>query len=102
MENVTEMTMNVVYSAIEELNEQFPEENRLEKTPETILLGDAGRLDSVGFVNLIALVEERCEEALGLFISITDGFGNLDANPSTTVGDLVDYLCRVIKEEMAK
>src|SRR5215470_7607692 len=102
MENATEMTRSVVYGAIEELNEQFADENRLEKLPGTILLGDAGRLDSLGFVNLIALVEERCEEAFGLSISITESLGNGDSNPLTTVGDLVNYVCNMVKEGMAK
>jgi hypothetical protein len=43
MERIT----SVVYDAIDELNEQFAEENRLEKAPATVLLGNAGRLDSV-------------------------------------------------------
>ena len=102
MESATEMSLSVVHSAIDELNEQFAEENRLEKTPEAILLGDAGRLDSLGFVNLIALVEERCEEAFGVSISITDSLGNWDADRLMTVGDLVDYVCHVVKQEMAK
>ena len=102
MESATEMSLSVVHSAIDELNEQFAEENRLEKTPEAILLGDAGRLDSLGFVNLIALVEERCEGAFGVSMSITESLGAWDANSLRTVGDLVDYVCHVVKEEMAK
>jgi len=102
MESATERTLSVVHSAIDELNEQFAEENRLEKTAEAILLGDAGRLDSLGFVNLIALVEERCEEAFGVSISITDSLRSWDADRLMTVGDLVDYVCHVVKQEMAK
>jgi len=102
MESATEMAISVVHSAIDELNQQFAEENRLEKTPEAILLGDAGRLDSLGFVNLIALVEERCEESFGVPISITDSLGTWDADRLMTVGDLVDYVCHVVKQEMAK
>jgi|SRR5215470_4131649 len=100
MKNTRERIRSLVYAAIDELNEQYADEDRLEKTPETILLGNAGQLDSVGFVNLMVLVEERCQDAFGLSISISDSLGTWDANPLTTVGEFVDYLCHVVKEEM--
>ena len=92
---------SVVYDAIDELNEQFAEENKLEKTSETALLGNAGRLDSVGFVNLIVLVEEKCQDEFGVPISLTDDLGTDDDNALKTVGSFIDYLCHVVKEEVS-
>jgi len=102
MTDTTERITSVVYDAIDELNEQFAEENRLEKTFETALLGSTGRLDSVGFVNLIVLVEEKCQDEFGLSISLTDDLGTGDDNPLKTVGSFIDYLCRVVEEEISK
>ena len=101
MSDTMERITSVVYDAIDELNEQFAEENRLEKAPETALLGNAGQLDSVGFVNLIVLVEEKCQDEFGVPISLTDDLGTEDDNALKTVGSFIDYLCRVVEEEVS-
>src|SRR5947209_8388070 len=101
MTDTTERVTSVVYGAIDELNEQFAEENRLEKAPETTLFGSAGRLDSVGFVNLIVLVEEKCQDEFGVSISLTDDLGTEDDNSLKTVGSFIDHLCRLVEEEIS-
>src|SRR5947209_14078125 len=101
MSDTMERITSVVYDAIDELNEQFAEENRLEKIPETALLGNAGRLDSVGFVNLIVLVEEKCQDEFGMPISFTDDLGTEDDNSLKTVGSFINYLCRLVEEEVS-
>ena len=101
MSDTMERITSVVYDAIDELNEQLAEENRLEKVPEAALLGGAGRLDSVGFVNLIVLVEEKCQDEFGVPISLTDDLGTEDDNSLKTVRSFIDYLCRVVEEEVS-
>src|SRR5215468_8886935 len=101
MSDTIERMTRVVYEAIDELNEQFAEENWLEKAPETPLIGHAGRLDSAGFVNLIVLVEEKCQDEFGVSISLTDDFGTEDDNILKTVGSFIDYLCRVVEKEVS-
>ncbi len=101
MSDMMERITSLVYDAIDELNEQFAEENRLEKTPETALLGNTGRLDSVGFVNLIVLVEEKCQGEFGVPILLTDDLGTEDDNALKTVGSFINYLYRVVEEEVS-
>ena len=61
-----------IEKALEELNQQLPPEAQLEVSPDAILLGPDGRLDSLGLVNLILLIEERMARELSVEISLTD------------------------------
>src|SRR3972149_2474124 len=61
-----------IEKALEELNQQLPPEAQLEVSPDAILLGPDGRLDSLSLVNLILLIEERIASELGAVIMLTD------------------------------
>jgi hypothetical protein len=83
----------VVYAAIDDLNEQFANEQKLAKALDTVLLGKGSRLDSVGFINLLVLLEEKCQEQCQINISLTDGFEMAgDANPFRTVESLIVFV----------
>jgi len=102
MTETTERVTSIVYAAIDELNEQLAEENRVAKALETALLGSAGRLDSIGFVNLIVLVEEKCQDEFGVCISFLDTLATREDNPLRTVGSFIDYMCGVVEEEVSR
>jgi len=101
MSDTKERITRIVYHVIDELNEQYAEENQLEKTLETPLLDDAGRLDSVGMVNLIALVEEESGEEFGVHISLTDGLEAEGDSALKAVGSFIDYVCRVVERKVS-
>jgi acyl carrier protein len=93
METSREQILGLLYESIDELNEQLDQGQRLSKSPETPLLGDGGGLDSLGFVNLVALVEEKCCERLGATLVLTEGGSIPDArNPFETVGTLAAHI----------
>jgi acyl carrier protein len=83
----------LVFNAISEINEQLPREGHLVSKLETILIGPASPLDSLGLVNLIVTVEQDAEikwgVALMLFDAMSAGVGE---TPFNTVGTLVDYI----------
>jgi acyl carrier protein len=64
--------IDIIYAAIDDLNEQLPAGRKLEKTPETVLLGTGGTIDSVGFINLIVLLEEKCQDNFGVAVTLTE------------------------------
>jgi acyl carrier protein len=88
----------VVYAAIDALNEQLTQDQKLAKAPGTRLLGKGGVLDSVGFVNLIVLLEEKCHEHCGVSLSLTDVLSG-DDQPFTSIEDLIGYLERRLAAE---
>ena len=89
-----------IYAAIDEVNEQFPEVQNLEKSLETVLLGSSGKLESVNLVNLLVAIEENIEEAFGIPISITDERAVSEKNsPFRTVETLCNFMLNLLDEK---
>lgn len=85
--------LRAVFLAIDELNLQLPQEERLLKETGTVLLGESGSLDSLGVVSLIVLTEEKLQDEVGKPVSLepeellSEGGGQL-----STIGHFVDYI----------
>ena len=64
--------LQLVYDAIDIVNETLEPEQRLTHTPDTVLLGEGGNLDSLGFVNFAVTVEEGLERDFGQNVSVME------------------------------
>jgi acyl carrier protein len=78
MKPTKEELPDIIYRSLDEVNEQLPNDQRIQKSPDTILVGRGGGLDSLGFVNFIALVEEKCAHKCGISLSLVDTFSHED------------------------
>lgn len=88
-----EKILHLIYRCIDEMNEQLPEESRLVKDPATVLVGGQGGLDSLGFVSLIGLIEEKCEEEFLATLALADAAVTAEGDGAfETVGDLVKVI----------
>jgi len=91
--------LNVIYQAIDDVNQQLPKDRRLTKSPGADLYSPSSPLDSLGAVNLILAVEERIEEEFGVAVNIADRVvSNRDNNPFRSVSTLSDYLESILQE----
>lgn len=90
----------VVFAALDELNELRPADDKLPKTLETALVGDLGRLDSLAFVNLIVILEQRLEKVVQMPLTLLDD-EQLDLSGShfNTVEDLIAHLEALLSRE---
>jgi acyl carrier protein len=88
--------LSAVFKAIDDTNELLGSENQLDKSREAALVGPDAVLDSMAFINLLAAVEERLEEALGTTICFADTDGGIDIQAFRTVGALADYISRTL------
>ena len=61
-----------IFRAIEDINLQLPEGQRLEKSLGTMLYGREGALDSLGLVNLIVAVEQHLLDDFKLTVKLDD------------------------------
>jgi acyl carrier protein len=87
-----EKVLQAIYGAVDELNDTLPAERKLAKTPETVLFGKGGKLDSLGLVNLIVATEQRIEEAFGVAVTLADERAmSQQHSPFRTIGSLADY-----------
>ena len=64
--------LGIIYECIGEVNEQLPNDAQIQKSADAALVGRAGGLDSLGFVNFIALIEEKCAYKYGIDLSLMD------------------------------
>jgi acyl carrier protein len=82
-----------IYNALEEVNQLLSRDLRLNKSPDTVIIGENGKLDSLGLVNLIVATEARVQEEFGITINLADANIMSSVNsPLNTVGQLIDYV----------
>jgi acyl carrier protein len=86
----------IVDHAIDEVNELLPPGQQMPKDPDTVLLGQGGKLDSMGFVNLLVALEAELETQLGLKAVLADEAMN-NGEELRTVGDLHELLMEIIQ-----
>lgn len=90
-----------VFSVLDELNEQLPAGQQLAKSDTTVLVGQQGVLDSLGLVNLIALLEQRVESDFHTSISLIDEDLMSDASSHfADVATLTQYLASVLLDRV--
>ena len=82
-----EQVRSTVFRVLDELNEQRAPHEQLPKDDSVPLVGLDGYLDSLGLVNLIALLEEKVEQEFGMSLNLIDGLG--DGSGFASVGELV-------------
>lgn len=72
MKPTKEELIDIIYQSLDEVNEQLPSGQQIQKSLDATLIGGVGGLDSLGFVNFLALVEEKCAHNYGIGLSLTD------------------------------
>ena len=96
---MNERVLQVLYRAVDRVNEQLPDERQLDKTPQTILFGKNGRLDSLGLVSFIVEVEQELEDEFGVGITLADERAMSQKNsPFLTLQTLEEYISLVLRD----
>lgn len=94
--------VEAVYRAIDRVNEQLPKDCEIAKAPDTVLYSKSGKLDSLGFVNLVLATEESVEDSFGVVVSIADKVAvSQEENPFRTVESLVRYIGGLLEAKIA-
>jgi len=83
----------VVTHCIDELNKQLPAAGRLTTTPDTLLVGDGGVLDSLGLITLFVSIEQELATKHAITCPLLDTLmSETDGNPMETIGSLVHWI----------
>ena len=89
----------IVFAAIDALNQQATDEAVLEKSSGTVLFGRGSKLDSLGLVGLIVEVEQGIAEEFDAEITLADEKAmSQKSSPFRTVDTLVDYIIRRLEQ----
>ena len=93
-------TYKVLFSAVDLLNDELPPKQRLTKTPETIVFGRDGKLDSLALVNFLLLTEQKLEDEFNFPISLADERAmSQERSPFRTIATMADYIGQLLKEK---
>ena len=90
---------NIIIIAVQEINEQLPQEQQISKTSKTVLFGKSGQLDSLGLVNLLVIIEQNIEDEFDVSFTIADERAmSQKRSPFRTIGTLADYIDMFLRE----
>ena len=91
--------LRLIFATMDEINETLPAERQLAKASETHLLGKEGKLDSLGLVNFIIVLEQHIAEELKVAITLADEKAlSRTKSPFRTVANLTDYILELLEE----
>ena len=96
-----ERVLESIYCAIDEVNQQLSEERRIDKSANTVLLGESGNLDSLALISLIVTVEQEIEKEFHVTINLTDHEDALfeKNSPLRTIAALVRYISKLLEAQ---
>lgn len=91
--HINQNIIKIIYQVIDEVNPLLSEEMKLDKSPNTVIFGEKGKLDSLGIVNFIVALEDKIKENFGFEISLSDGkvISEKDS-PLNTIQTLSEYI----------
>lgn len=90
-------SIDLIYTAIDEVNRQSTNGRQIAKSPDTALMGGDSALDSLTFVNLIVAVESEIENQLNKsIVLVTESTMKGDEHPFRTVSSLAKLIDRMV------
>jgi acyl carrier protein len=98
-----EKIFQLIFIAIDELNEQRSADNQISKTEDTVILGQESMIDSLGLVNLIVSLEQSVNDEMDLEITLADERAMMmESSPFRTVRTLADFIENILVQESRK
>lgn len=88
--------LQVVYDALDQVNRTLDPDHAVPKSPDTILIGEGGQLDSLGFVNLAVAIEENLSRFGGGSTNVVEAVLQQDL-AGLSVARLVTYIEQAVR-----
>ncbi|MDP2654676.1 MAG: hypothetical protein Q8Q08_11695 [Candidatus Omnitrophota bacterium] len=94
----SEKILNVIYAAIDALNDSLPKDRRIQKSPQAPLFDESGAVDSLGLTLLIVGLEQKIEEELGARVTlVNDQAFSKESSPFQNVDTLAKYISQLVE-----
>lgn len=98
--SIESQVSQLLFEAIEEINEQLPAQQHIRADLGTQLFGKDGVLDSYTLVQLIVAAEQKVQETLNKAITLADERAMSQKNsPFKSVGSLADYIVLLVRDK---
>ncbi len=90
----------IVINQVEQLNETFPDDQKITVNENTVLFGNGSSIDSLSLVSIIVDLETLFSDEHGYDLSLTDDRAMArEKSPFTNITTLVDYISELINEQ---
>lgn len=90
----------IVINQVDQLNETFPDAQKINVNENTVLFGNGSSIDSLSLVSIIVDLEMLFTTENGHDISLTDDRAMArEKSPFTNITTLVDYIFELINEQ---
>lgn len=90
----------IVINQVEQLNDTFPDAQKITVNENTVLFGNGSSIDSLSLVSIIVDLEMLFSDEHGFDISLTDDRAMArEQSPFTNITTLVDYIFELITEK---
>ncbi len=91
---------DIVYSAINDLNDELGRSQFLVAEPETLLSRDSGGLDSLAIVSFEMMLDERIGTTFDQDLAVDiNGFLDENGGAARSVQELIDHLLEQLNQE---
>ncbi len=89
----------IIKNAVDELNEQLDDDEKIILTEDTRFVGSKSRIDSINFVTLVSIIEELIENKYSKKIYLVNekAFSSKHS-PFYSVETMSDYILELLKE----
>jgi acyl carrier protein len=97
MDQTSSLTSTIM-NCISQLNKQLAVGDRLGSSPDTILMGEGGALDSLGLITLFVNIEQELQSKHGLYCPLLET-ATSEENPDAmrTISKLLDWISQNAK-----
>lgn len=90
--------LKTIFSAVDEVNLQLPEEQRIKKDAHAVIYSENGGLDSLGLVNFIVILEEKVGDSFGKTPALAnEKTMSLQDSPFRNADLLSDHILEILK-----
>ena len=88
-----EKISELLYACIDSANRMLPSDAKLAKSPDTVLVGDSGVLDSLALINLLVDLEDALRTNLGVECPLIEDDLLADAQgPYRSIANLTEWI----------
>lgn len=86
---------NLLFGVIDNLNQDLPDDEKIDKSRDTFLVGEGANTDSLTLIDLIVNAEKLIESEFNVVLALAEE--NIVFSDGTTVGSLIDHICARLK-----
>ena len=91
------LAQSLIYAAVDDTNEMIPEDRRINKSYDTILIGKNSPMDSLALINLLVSLEDKVITRFAISLHLYNEIAK-PSGPFATLGTLIMYVTEKLRQ----